>query len=159
MSSGHPLVGVCRAHGYDIEYQENFDGTLDRATSIVCFPCRTPDGVPLADDLTAIDELEVVKHLQTVWSDNAVSNTIYYRPHELEAIKAWLRDNYTHSIKTVSFLLQYDHNFKQAPYTPCSREEYEAMVARVRPITRASVGLVEDLDGSLECRGGMCPVR
>ena len=101
MPSNHALVELCRSHGYDIEYQVGFDGTPDRKTSIVSFPCRTPDGVPLAEELSAIDELEIVKRLQTEWSDNAVSNTIYFRKHELPDIKHWLRKNYSTCLKTV----------------------------------------------------------
>lgn len=164
MPSNHALVELCRSHGYDIEFQVGFDGTPDRKTSIISFPCKTPDGVPLADELTAIDELEIVKHLQSVWSDNAVSNTIYFRPHELDGIKTWLRQNYSTSLKTVSFMLQYDHGFAQAPYSPITETEFVEMTARVQPITssqgrRIDIDDADELDSSLECPGGACPLR
>jgi hypothetical protein len=162
MSTNHALVDVCRAHGYEIEFQQNFDGTLDRDTSIVSFPCETPDGVPLADDLTAVEELEIVKNLQTTYSDNSVSATVYYRPHELDGIKEWLKNNYRDNVKTISFLLQYDHCFAQAPYESITKEKYEEMKARVKPIKSCEgfvVTLPEELDTSLECAGGACPLR
>lgn len=40
---------------------------------IVEFPCCYPIGSQLAKDMTVIDQLETVKHLQTEWSDNSVS--------------------------------------------------------------------------------------
>jgi hypothetical protein len=167
MASNHPLLAVCRDHGLDIEPQLNFDGSLDRETSVVSFPCRTPDGVPLADDLTAVQELEIVKRLQTEWSDNAVSNTIYYSPGELDGIKAWLKQNYRDSVKSVSFLLKYEHGFKQAPFEAITADEYGAMMARTRPI-RGPGGVVvcrhasdEDVSdaAATECPGGACPLR
>jgi ribonucleotide reductase alpha subunit len=162
MSSNNPLLQLCKDHGYDTELLLEFDGTVNRGTSIVSFPCRTPDGVPIAKELNAVQELEIIKRLQTEWSDNAVSCTIYYRPHELGDIKQWLRANYRDSIKTVSFLLTYDHGFKQAPYEEISESEYRDMVARTRPIKGGTAnGACDDdqLDTQAECRGGACPIR
>lgn len=161
MSSNSPLVELCKRHGYHTEYQINFDGTADHGTIVVEFPCRFPDHATLAADLSAIDELEIVKRLQTEWSDNAVSCTIYYRNHELEGIKDWLRKHYRDSVKSVSFLLHYDHGFKQAPYEEISAERYHELKARVRPIARCSgAEAPEDIDPtSTECRGGMCPIK
>lgn len=175
IASCSPLIGLCRAHGYHVEPQQRFDGTLDRETYVVEFPCATPEGVPVADDLKAVDQLEVIRRLQTEWSDNAVSNTVYYQPEELPAIKEWLKANYSTQVKTFSAMLQYGHGFAQAPYSPLSREEYESMAARVRPMTDEScaelmqaIAKAEDdaapsapdqPDDTLECGMGGCPVR
>lgn len=164
MSSNNPLLQLCKDHGYDVELLLEFDGSVNRETSIVSFPCRTPDDVPIAEDLNAVQELEIIKRLQTEWSDNAVSCTIYYRPHELDDIKQWLRDNYRDNVKTVSFLLTYDHGFKQAPYEEISESEYRDMMARTRPIKGGSGAMRgacddEQLDTQAECRGGACPIR
>ena len=163
ISSNSPLIDVCKAHGYHTEYQINFDGTEDRSTIVVEFPCCFPDNARLAKDMTAIDELEVVKEIQTNWSDNAVSCTIYYRMEELEGIKEWLRANYRDCVKTVSFLLHNDHGFKQAPYEEITEERYKELKAHVRPIKSSSMAHVDvatdDIDQSLECVGGSCPIR
>lgn len=163
ISSNNPLIDVCKAHGYHTEYQLNFDGTEDRSTIVVEFPCSFPDNARLAKDMTAIDELEVVKELQTNWSDNSVSCTIYYRMEELEGIKEWLRANYKDCVKTVSFLLHNEHGFKQAPYEEITEERYKELKARVRPIKSSSMTNVDlatdDIDQSLECVGGACPIR
>lgn len=158
MSSDNPLVEICKQHKYHVEYQQNFDGSLDYSTSIVEFPCRYPDHAVLAKSMTALDELETVKRLQTEWSDNAVSCTIYYRLHELPAIQQWLRDNYETSVKSVSFLLHYDHGFKQAPYEEITKERYEELKAHCIPITSCHELVAED-DDSQECPGGHCPMK
>jgi hypothetical protein len=158
ISTDSPLVDICRKNGYDIEFQKNFDGTEDKSTVVVSFPCRFPNGTKIASEMTAIDQLEVVKRLQTEWSDNSVSVTIYYKKEELDGIKVWLSENYNDSIKTVSFLLHSDHGFIQAPLEEITEEQYNEMSARVKPISNISFkeGDVAGLD---ECASGVCPIK
>jgi ribonucleoside-triphosphate reductase len=162
ISAENPLVDVVIRHGHPVEYQINFDGTIDRTTKIVSFPCKFPKGTVLAKDCTAIDQLEYAKRLQTDWSDNSVSITVYYRLEELDAIKAWLRINYNDSVKSVSFLLHSDHGFKQAPLEELTKKEYKTLAAQCTPITDMT-GICfhkEDFNiDELECAGGSCPVR
>lgn len=120
------------------------------------FPFSYPEGTKLAKDMTAIEQLEAVKWLQTVWSDNSVSCTVYYRKEELPEIKAYLKKNYKDNHKSLSFLLHSDHGFHQAPYEEITKEEYDAMVAKTTLITKvdeAMIGLDDD------CASGVCPVR
>jgi len=87
MATESELVKVCRDNGYHVEYVRNFDGTEDHSTVVVSFPCEFPEGTRLANDMSAVDQLEVIKRLQAEWSDNSVSVTIYYRKEELDDIK------------------------------------------------------------------------
>lgn len=158
MASSSPLVNVCRQHGYDVEFQKNFDGTNDNNTVVVSFPCSFPEGTVLAHDVSAIDQLEIVKELQANWSDNSVSCTVYYRKEELSKIKQWLKENYNTNLKTVSFLLHNEHGFKQAPLEEISKSQYDEMVARTKPITSCEIK-EDDIQDSFECVGGVCPVK
>ena len=157
IASNNPLVETCRQNGYDIEYQKNFDGTDDKNTIIVSFPVSVPDGTVVAKDLTAIQQMEYVKRLQTEWSDNAVSCTVYYRAEELPEIKKWLKKNYNKSVKTMSFLLHKDHGFAQAPYEEITKEQFESYSAKVKPITSGDV--TDDQLESMECSSGVCPIK
>jgi hypothetical protein len=153
-------VQICRQNGYTIEYQRNFDGTDDKNTMIVEFPCKYPDGTMLAEHMNAIQQLETIKELQTNWSDNAVSVTVYYRIEELADIQAWLAANFVDSVKSVSFMLHTGHNFAQAPFEEISKDEYEVRLALVKPITAGNIACDEVLDMSNEsCKGGVCPAR
>jgi hypothetical protein len=157
ISSNHPLVQVCRDHGYHVEYQQNFDGSEDHSTVVVSFPFRHPDNAVLAKDMTAIDQLETIKWLQENWSDNSVSCTVYYRKEELPEIRKYLKKYYKNSHKSLSFLLHSGHNFKQAPLTEITEEEYNHLVASTKLITKieeANIGLDDS-----ECANGACPVR
>lgn len=156
IASNHPLVGVCKQHGYDVEYQRNFDGSEDYGTVVVSFPFAYPEGTKLAKDMTAIDQLEAVKWLQKVWSDNSVSCTVYYRKEELPAIREYLKKNYKNSHKSLSFLLHSEHGFAQAPYEEITKEQYDEYVARTKLITYVDEAMI-GLDD--ECATGSCPVR
>lgn len=157
MSSGDALVKVCREAGYHVEFQKRFDGTDDRTTVVVEFPCETPEGALYAKDMGVIAQLEMVKRLQTIWADNAVSVTAYYEPAELETLKAWLKDHYEGGVKSVSFLLRDNHGFVQAPYQSITEGEYRTTIAKVKPLSSLRVEGGAMLES--ECAGGACPVR
>lgn len=157
MASGSPLVRAAKDSGYPVEFVRNFDGTEDHGTEVVSFPCKFPQGTTLAKDMTAIDQLEVIKRLQREWSDNAVSVTIYYRLHELEGIKQWLRDN-LHVVKSVSFLLHNEHGFDQAPLEEITEEKYLEMSSMVKPLVSIDGIGFDDVDIA-DCDTGACPVR
>jgi ribonucleoside-diphosphate reductase alpha chain/ribonucleoside-triphosphate reductase len=157
ISSNHPLVDTCRKHGYPVEYQRNFDGSDDHSTVVVSFPFSYPEGTKLAKDMTAIDQLEQVKRMQSLWSDNSVSCTVYYRKEELTEIKKYLKKHYKNSHKSLSFLLHSEHGFHQAPYEEISKEAFDELKASTTLITsvdEASIGL-DDAD----CATGACPIR
>jgi len=156
IAADHSLVQVCREHGYPVEFQRNFDGTDDHSTMVVSFPFAYPEGTKIAAEMTAIDQLEVVKWLQENWSDNSVSCTVYYRKEELPEIKKYLAKNYKNNHKSLSFLLHNEHGFQQAPLEEITKEAFDALVASTKLITK-----VEDasFEGDLECAGGVCPVK
>lgn len=156
IASNHSLVNVCRDSGYPVEYQRNFDGSEDHSTMVVSFPFRHPDHAVLAKDMTAIQQLETVKWLQQVWSDNSVSCTVYYRKEELPEIRKYLKKYYKNNHKSLSFLLHSEHGFHQAPLEEITEEQYNALVASTKLITsidEANIGLDDD------CATGACPVR
>ena len=157
MATESELVKVCRDNGYHVEYVRNFDGTEDHSTVVVSFPCEFPEGTRLANDMSAVDQLEVIKKLQAEWSDNSVSVTIYYRKEELDEIKKWLGENYF-NVKSVSFLLHNEHGFDQAPLEEITKEKYKEMKAKVVPITSLSSLNMDDIDIA-ECDSGACPIR
>ena len=156
ISANHSLVQTCRDHGYPVEYQQNFDGSLDHSTVVVSFPFRHSEVATLASEVDALDQLDTVRWLQENWSDNSVSCTVYYKKEELPEIKKYLKKHYKHSHKSLSFLLHSEHGFKQAPLEEITEEQYDALVSSTRLITQvaeATIGLDE------ECATGSCPIR
>jgi ribonucleoside-triphosphate reductase len=156
LSSDSPLVATIRESGFRVEPVRGFDGREDRTTVVAEFPFCYPDGTVLAKDMSAIDQLEVVRRLQTEWSDNAVSCTVYYKPEELEEIKAYLAKYYNKHFKSLSFLRHTGHGFIQAPLEEISKEEYEKLVKKTKLITSVESAEFESDD---ECAAGVCPIK
>ncbi|MDH5182302.1 MAG: hypothetical protein OEX12_00295 [Gammaproteobacteria bacterium] len=158
IGADNSLVKVCKDHGYPIEFKRNMDGTEDYGTVIVTFPFKFPSHAILADDVDVIQQLKTVKLLQTVWSDNSVSCSIYYNKDDVPRIKEYLKENYRNCHKSLSFLLQRGHGFDQAPYEEISEETYNKLAAETQPIS--NISSVGSLDiGDEECEGGACPIR
>ena len=157
--SSDPLVDVCRKRGHKVQWDVGLDGREDHTRFVVDFPCMSPENSVLAKDMSAVDQLEWVKKMQTIWADNAVSVTVYYRKEELETIKNWLEKNYTKNIKSVSFLLHADHNFVLPPYEEITEEEYKKMSSKID----SSIPLIQkSFDGELvvdDCATGACPIK
>lgn len=157
--SADPLVDACRKRGYKVVWDIGIDGREDHTRYVVEFPCMSPDGSTMASDMTAVQQLEWVKKMQTEWADNAVSVTVYYRKEELDSIKEWLSKNYDKGVKSVSFLLHSDHNFVLPPYEEIDKQTYEKMVSKID----FSIPLVQArFDGALDmedCSTGACPVK
>ena len=159
MASSDSLVSVCKNHGYPVEPLRNQDGTANLDTMVVSFPVKVPEGTLCAKDVTAVQQLDHAKWLQTHWSDSSVSVTVYYKKEELPAIKDWLKENYDKSVKSVSFLLHSGHGFSQAPYEEITEEQHKQMTKSIKPITRLEHDSGTELKDSLECTSGSCPVK
>lgn len=157
--SADPLVDACRRRGYKVTWDIGIDGREDHTRYVVEFPCESPENAVLASEMSAIDQLEWVKKLQSDWADNAVSVTVYYRREELDSIKEWLAANYDKCVKSVSFLLHSDHNFPLPPYEEIPKAEYEKILAKIDfsvPLSSRSFDADFDLDN---CATGACPVK
>jgi ribonucleotide reductase alpha subunit len=157
MAADSPLVTLCKQKGYAVEPVIEFDGSLSKTTMVVTFPCKVPEGTPIASNFSWKDQLDMVIRMQTEWSDNSVSCTVYYKKEDLPDIKKYLEENFSDKLKTVSFLLYQDHGFLQAPYETISKEKYLEEIKNIQPLT--SVNLEENDFEVVECEGGSCPIK
>ena len=158
-SADDPIVAACRKNGYHVEPKVEFDGSQDHSTQIVSFPVDVGPDTVTASQVSATKQMDMQRFLQTYWSDNAVSVTVYYRDEELPAIREKLTAEYRNGIKTISFTKHSNHGYRQAPYEEISRQQYDELNARCRPITGLDDAHQWDIVDSLECAGGACPVR
>ena len=156
IAADNPLVATCKAHGYPVEYQQQLDGTLDHKTVVVTFPFSYPENAVLAKDVSAVHQLRMIRIFQTIWSDNSVSCTVYFKKDELPEIRKYLGNHYSDMHKSLSFLLHDEHGYPQAPYEEISEEQYGELVAKTRVISQVSSAEYESND---ECASGVCPIR
>lgn len=157
LAADSQLIPIIKDAGYHVEPVVGFDGTPDRSTYVAEFPFSYPEGTTLARDMSAIDQLEIVRRLQAEWSDNAVSCTVYYRKEELPAIKEYLSKYYNKHFKSLSFLLHNEHGFAQAPLEEITEDEYNRLVKKTKIITSVDNAEFESDDES--CLGGVCPIK
>lgn len=160
ISAADPMVKICEQLGYETEPAKQLDGELDHSTVVVSFPCDASDAAITESTGDVIEQLELVKRLQTIWADNSVSVTAYYEEGEVPKIREWLKENYDKGLKSVSFLLRSKHGFIQAPLEAIDEKTYNTMKRRVKPldsvvINDAGTEAIKDL----ECEGGACPIK
>lgn len=160
MAASDVLVDYCRGKGFHVEPLRNFDGSEDHRTVVVEFPCAFPEDTILAEHMTAIEQMDLVRLLQKVWADNSISVTVYYRKEELDGIRDYLAEHWG-EMKSVSFLLHSEHGFDQAPMGELSLEEYEEMLRNTTALGEKLSGstMISDDDFDAECATGACPIR
>ena len=159
VASNDVIVPRLQAAGHYMEPEMRSDGSKNPDTMVVDFYVHTPEHVPVADEgYDTWKQLDNVLMAQKHWADQSVSVTAYYQENDLPRLKSWVSDH-LQDLKTVSFLRHAGHGFPQAPKEPITKEQYENLSSRVKPLD------VQDLEGpsgeisGLECEGGACPVR
>jgi len=133
------------------------------STTIFSFPIESPKGSIMADDLSAIEQLQLWLKLKQNWAEHSVSITVYVKEEEWLEVGAWVYDNFDH-LTGVSFLPYSEHSYEQAPYQPVSETEYNAALSEFpSPINWNELSLYEQEDNTegaqtLACTAGGCEI-
>jgi ribonucleoside-triphosphate reductase len=157
-SASDPIVRLLKQAGHHIVPVIKLDGKVDWGTLVVDFYQSAPEGYPVADrDWGILKQLEILKMAQKHWADQAVSVTVYFKKEDIQSIKEWLSSN-LQELKTISFLCHSEHGFKQAPKEAITREQYEKLSAKIKPIDLDQLDAQGNID-SQECANGACPIK
>lgn len=108
----------------------NEPDVMNHANTVFFFPIKSPEESVTRNDMTAIQTLEMWRKLQNHWCEHKPSVTINVREEEWMAVGAWVYENFD-SMSGVSFLPYDGGSYRQAPYTECTKEEYEEFVAKM----------------------------
>lgn len=131
-------------------------------TWILSFPIKSPKGSITSDQVSAIDQLEMYKKVQTNWCEHNTSITIYVKPDEWIKVGNWVYENWD-IVNGLSFIPYQDHIYEQAPYEAITEIEYKELVEKFKSIDYSKLSQFETEDetqGSKEyaCVGGSCDI-
>lgn len=154
-----PLTAFLKAQGVPNEPELR----KPEATTVFSFPIKSPKNSLKREEQTAIEALELWKTIQENWCEHKPSCTVYVREEEWMDVGAWCYRNFD-LLSGVSFLPYDGGIYRQAPYQPCSEEEYEA--ARMQMPKELDWSKLRDFEqednttGSQElaCSGGVCEI-
>ena len=130
---------------------------------VFSFPIKSPESSIMRNDMTAIEQLEFCEIYNKYWCEHKISVTINVKEHEWMEVGAWIYKNFD-NLSGVSFLPSSDHIYKQAPYTECSKEEYEKALSKMpKDINWSDLKKYEKEDNTvgshtLACSGNNCEV-
>ncbi len=147
--AGHPLEAMCRDAGYPVEADRRAENTV-----VIGFPVAVRHQRRRKADVPLREKLTLAADMQARWSDNQVSCTAAFDPEtEADRIPALLAA-FDRRLKTVSFLPAAAHGYPQPPYEEIDREEYERLVAGLKPIRGRPPH--EHRPEAAFCEGGAC---
>lgn len=131
------------------------------STVVFSFPQRAPKNALLRDNLTAIDHMNTWLMYQRHWCEHKPSVTISVKEHEWMDVGAWVWNHFD-ELSGVSFLPYDGGTYRQAPYEECSKEYYEAALAKM-PEDIDWDSLTEQDDNvkgaqELACSAGACEI-
>ena len=143
-SKGDPISTFLKEVGIPVED----DVMKPNDTYVFSFPIKAPDGAIVRNDLTAIDHLNIWMVYQRAWCEHKPSITVSVKEDEWMEVGAWVYKNFD-EVSGISFLPHSEHTYKQAPYQEASKEEYEALVAKMpKNIRWEDLSFYETEDGT-----------
>jgi len=157
-ANNDPLTSLLKDQGVPNEP----DAMNPNRTTVFSFPIKSPEGATLANEQTAIEQLENWKIFQKHWSEHSVSVTVYVKENEWMEVGAWVYENFDY-ITGVSFLPYSEHTYAQAPYQPCSTAEFLAAMAAMPKVDFSKLPEYESEDNTegsqtLACTAGGCEI-
>lgn len=149
-SKNSSLLPALGEAGYRIE-----EDSYSPNTYCVEFPVKEPFFEKGKRDISMWEQLEIAAQYQHYWADNSVSITVTFKPEEASQLKDAL-EMYESRLKAVSFLKYEKTGYKQAPYEPITKEEYESMIENIKPLSRIITN--EGGIGSKFCTNDTCEI-
>ena len=138
-------------------------------TAVISVPQKAPEGSILRTE-SPFQLLERVKKITQEWvrpghrtgsNTHNVSATISLKPEDWELAGEWMWNN--REFYNGLSVLPYDNgSYTQAPFTDCTKEEFEKMFEKLHSIDLKNVVEMSDetdLSGELACAGGACEIK
>lgn len=163
--SNDPIVGMMLDAGYRV-----IDHPHDPLSKLVCFPvdyagCRFDmHGQKQVNRDSAIEQLEVYRRWNTLWTDHNSSITVSWDISEIDDIVEWLY-RYWNDFVAVSWLMRNDPTktakdlgYAYLPQEVVTEDDYGAYTKGLQPVDWDRLHGIHDLTMA-DCVGGVCPVK
>jgi len=138
-------------------------------TAVIGIPQKAPEGSILRNE-SPIQLLERVKKVHTEWikpghrtgsNSHNVSATISVREHEWPAVGEWMWTEREH-YNGLSVLPYDNGSYVQAPFTDCTKEEYEKLMETLKDVDLSKIIELDDetdLSGEIACGSAGCEIK
>ena len=153
LSKHSDLIEPLKNAGYKIEPAIG----QEDSTLVVEFPVTVGDKIRTVKDVSMWEQLALGAFMQKYWSDNQVSQTVTFDPETEGKDIVNALNLYQYQLKGVSFLPRVKEGaYPQMPYEEITKEEYEQMVANLKPLDFSSSR--EDAIGEKYCSNDVCTI-
>ena len=137
--------------------------------AVISVPQKAPENAILRTE-SAEELLERVRKFNVEWvrvghvsgaNTNNVSATISVKPEEWPSVKKWMWEN-RNTYNGISVLPYDNGSYVQAPFTDCTKEEYDALAVNLHEIDLSKVvemGDNTDFGQTAACAGGACEIQ
>ena len=130
---------------------------------VFSFPVKAPKDSIVTEDRTALEQLEIWLTYRRHWCEHNPSVTISVKEHEWIEVGAWVYKHFD-EIGGISFLPFADHIYKQAPFIPITKKEYDEHNSKMpKELEWIALGAYEQSDQTtasqtLACTSGACEI-
>jgi ribonucleotide reductase, class II len=161
ISSIDPLFKMIKDQG--VELSPEVGQTEKNAnTWVISFPMKAPRGAVIKDAMSALDQLEHYKKVQTNWCEHNASSTIYVKDQDWMEVGSWIYENWD-VVKGLSFLPYSGGYYEQAPLEAITKEQYEKLLEKMPKIDYSKLTEYEKEDNTdgaktLACVGDKCEI-
>lgn len=114
----------------DLGFPHEADVMKPEHTTVFSFPMKSPEDAVFRKDMTALEHLDLWLTYQRHWCEHKPSITVTVKEHEWMDVGAFVYAHFD-EISGISFLPFSDHSYRQAPYQDCTKDEYDALLARM----------------------------
>lgn len=162
ISDTDPLYKVLLDSGFKLS-PENGQTKANATTWVVAFPIKSPAGAVFREHMTAIEQLEHYKKIQSYWCEHNQSITVYVKDEEWLEVGNWVYKNWD-SFVGVSFLPYDGGKYEQPPYEEITKEQYDQMAKELPKIkyellTKYETEDMTEGETTLACIGGACDLK
>lgn len=166
ISTNSPLYQAVKyLDGWQIDNEVGQDDNGN--TKVITFPCKSNSRITKYN-VSAIEQLEQYKMMQTHYVDHNTSITVTVKDDEWDAVTDWLDKNWD-CVVGISFLSLTQDYYPLMPYEECTEKQYLELKSKMVPFDQELVNKYEfelqtvgkdfEIDESGECEDGHCPVR